>query len=166
MTNNRIFSQSLALVALLLPWTATAARPAVCSVVTTPPAAAANNATAQHLMDEERASWDLAIARNAAAYRAFHAPDFFTLTETGVVQRAASEASAMDAQVRFDRCTLSAFDVHVVADDAMLVTYRVEAAGLNRGKVFRLDSYASSLWTKRDGKWLNVFYQATPAPNR
>lgn len=145
-----------------------AATPAVCNAAASPTRApaAANDTIGQRLFAEERASWDLAIKRDATAYKALHAPDFFTVTGTGVVDRERSETSAMDANVRFDQCELSGFDVRFVAENAALVTYHVKAAGLDHGKAFQLDSYASSLWMKRDGKWLNVFYQATPAPNR
>lgn len=119
---------------------------------------------AQRLIADEKTSWDLAIKRDATSYQALHAPDFITVGRTGVVGKALSETSAMDANVRFDRCELSGFDVHVVAENAVLLTYHVNAAGLDHGKAFHLDGYASSLWMKRDGKWLNVFYQSTPAP--
>jgi hypothetical protein len=166
MTNKRILFSSL--VALSLPWIANAAPSAACSAKSSPPAVAvaANDSTAQRLIAKERASWNLAIQRNAGAYRALHATDFITVTGGGVVGRAASEASAMDAQVRFDQCALSGFEVRFVAQNAALVTYRVKAAGLDHGKAFRLDSYASSLWMKRNGGWVNVFYQAAPASKR
>ncbi|MFC4764333.1 DUF4440 domain-containing protein [Dyella koreensis] len=156
-----------ALAALLLSILA-AATPAVCDAAASPTLvpAAVNDTIGQRLFAEERASWDLAIKRDATAYKALHAPDFFTVTGTGVVDRVRSETSAMDANVRFDQCELSGFDVRFVAENAALVTYHVKAAGLDHGKAFQLDSYASSLWMKRDGKWMNVFYQATPAPNR
>jgi len=115
---------------------------------------------------EERDSWDLAIKRDANAYKAFHAADFITVGGSGVAGKASSEASAMDAQVRFDQCALSNVDVRLVAPNAALITYRVKAAGIDHGKAFQLDSYASSLWMKRNGTWLNVFYQATPASSR
>jgi hypothetical protein len=166
MTNKRIFF-TLAVQIALLPWAVNAAPPAACHTgAPTDAPAVANDAVGQQLIAEERASWDLAIQRNAASYKAFHAPDFFTLTGSGVVERAPSEASAMDSNVRFEQCELSGFDVHYVAKDAALITYHVKAAGLDHGKGFQLDSYASSLWMKRDGKWLNVFYQATPTSNR
>ena len=166
MTKKRISYAVLA--AMSLPWIAHAAPPGVCHAVSGPlPAAAAiNGAVAQRLVAQERASWNLAIQRNASAYVAFHAPDFITVTGDGVVGKAASEASAMDAQVRFDQCALSGFDVRFVAQNAVLVTYQVKAVGLDHDKAFRLDSYASSLWMKRNGAWLNVFYQATPASSR
>lgn len=130
------------------------------------PLTASSDVIGQRLIADEKASWQLAIKRDATSYKAFHAPDFFTVTGTGVVGRVPSETSAMDPDVRFDRCDLSGFDVHVVAEDAVLITYHVKAAGLDHGKAFQLDSYASSLWMKRDGKWLNVFYQSTPAPTQ
>lgn len=159
MTNKRISYAILA--ALLLPCIATAATTAVCSAAAI--GTLSTDTTAQRLIAEERASWNLAIQRNTAAYKAFHAPDFITVTAGGVAGKASSEASAMDAHVRFDQCELSRFDVRFVAQNAALVTYRVKAAGLDHGKTFQLDSYASSLWMKRNGAWLNVFYQATPS---
>jgi hypothetical protein len=165
MTNKRIFSVSAALACLLLPWAVNAAPPAIADATASSLSVpdTANDAIGQRLIAEERASWDLAIKRNATAYKGFHAPDFFTVTSKGVVERIPSEASAMDSHVRFDQCDLSGFNVHFVADNAVLVTYHVKAAGLDHGKAFKLESYASSLWMKRDGTWLNVFYQATPA---
>jgi hypothetical protein len=162
MTNKRILSAHIVLTALLLPGLAGAELPAVCEATPTVASATVHGTTVQRLITKERASWDLAIKRDAGAYKAFHAPDFFTVTGTGVVNRAPSEASAMDPNVRFNQCKLSGFDVHFVAENAALITYRVKAAGFDHGKAFQLDSHASSLWMKRDGKWLNVFYQATP----
>lgn len=159
MKNKRIF-YTIA-IAAFLPGTANAAPSTVCKA---PPATAAIKGNdAQRLIAEEAASWTLAIQRNTRAYKAFHAPDFITLTGSGTVARAASEASAMDVQVRFDQCALSGFEVRFVASNAALVTYHVKASGLDHEKDFLLDSYASSLWMKRNGAWLNVFYQATPA---
>jgi hypothetical protein len=170
MTNKRIFimnefrmgtrqcSTSLAMAILVLIgnllWSAT------CHAA---PPTTSMDAIEQSLITNEKLSWELAIKHEAASYKAFHAPDFFTLNGTGVVNKALSEASALDPNVRFDQCDLSSFDVHFVADDAALVTYHVKAGGLDHGKTFQLDSYASSLWMKRGGTWVNVFYQATPA---
>ncbi|RDS84904.1 nuclear transport factor 2 family protein [Dyella monticola] len=165
MTNKRILR--IALTSLLLSGTVNAAPQPLCDAAgsTAPTSATVNDTVAQRLISEERASWDLAIKRDAAAYKAFHAQDFITVTGSGVVGKGLSEASAMDAHVRFDQCTLSMFDVRFVAQNAALVTYHVKAMGLDHDKPFQLESFASSLWVKRSGAWLNVFYQATPASN-
>ena len=176
MTNKRIFIMRNLHVAapryrtlfatMSLVWAASATMPAVCDAASQGPAsaqiAASWNVIGQRLIANERASWELAIKREATSYKALHAPDFFTLTGTGMMDKTLSETSAMDQSVHFDQCDLSGFDVHFVAEDAVLITYHVKAAGLDHGKAFKLDSYASSLWMERNGKWLNVFYQATP----
>jgi hypothetical protein len=150
-----------------LAWTAAIAAPITGYAAPQKPTSSpmvSSDTTAQRLIANEKASWNLAIKRDATPYKALHAPDYFTLTGTGEMDRTHSEDFAMDANVHFDQCDLSAFDVHVVAEDAVLLTYHVKAAGLDHGKAFHLDSYASSLWMKRDGEWTNVFYQSTPAP--
>lgn len=120
----------------------------------------------QSLMAKEKSSWTLAIKKNATAYKALHAKNFLTVSESGVVERAQSEASALDASVTFDRCTLSHMQVHWVNPDVALITYRVQFAGSDHGKKFAGDQYASSLWARYGNQWLNTFYQATPAANK
>jgi hypothetical protein len=132
------------------------------------PAAPAQSASqtdslTKQLITKESATWELAIKHDAGAYKALHADGYFTVSGSGLTERGPSEESALDANVRFSRWDLSDFSVRFVADDAALVTYRAKASGLDHGKPFQLDSYATSLWVKRDGSWLNVFYQATPA---
>ena len=175
MTNKRISSLkntrpstrrgSALLASMVFAWALNALVPAACYAA--PQSLPQSQATSkdvigQSLITKERLSWELAIKRDAASYKAFHAPDFFTVSGTGFTDRALSESSAMDANVHFEQCDLSGFGIHFVAENAVLITYLVKASGLDHGKAFQLNSYASSLWMKRDGKWLNVFYQATP----
>ena len=61
-------------------------------------------------------------------------------------------ASPASAPPRFE---LSDFRfVHPNADSAIL-SYHVKAL------TFPFDAYATSVWARRDGKWITVFYQAT-----
>jgi ketosteroid isomerase-like protein len=50
-----------------------------------------------------------------------------------------------------------------VTKDVVLFTYTVKYEGTYKGKKLPAKSYAASLWVKRDGKWLEVFYQETQA---
>jgi hypothetical protein len=120
----------------------------------------------QRLIAEERLSWELAIKKEGAPYKALHSPVFFTVSDNGETDRGRSEASALDASVHFSRWDLSEFRVHFLAKSTAMVTYHVKAAGLDRGKAFQLDSYASSLWTMENGEWRNAFYQSTPAATK
>jgi hypothetical protein len=125
--------------------------------------AAAHESLEQKLVAKEKMSWGLAIRRDAKSYTALHAADFFTVSGSGVTDRVHSEDSAMDSNVAFQHCDLSDFSVKRVADNAVLITYHAKADGLDHGKPFTMDSFASSLWMRRHGTWLNVFYQATAA---
>ena len=138
-------------------------KPQVTKVAALPSGAVSKDGIQQQLIAKEKMSWELAIKRDAASYKALHAPDFFTVSGNGVTDRVHSEESALDPNVRFDSCDFSGFRVDVVETNAALVTYRVKAMGFDHEKKFDLDSYAASLWVKRDGEWLNMFYLATPA---
>jgi hypothetical protein len=115
------------------------------------------------LITQEKASWDLAIKHDTAAYKALHAPEFFEVGGKGVTDRAQSEASALDPNVSFDQLQFSDFRVDFVGKTTAFVTYRVKVAGVDHGKKFDSDSYVGSVWQERGGKWLNVYYQSTPA---
>jgi hypothetical protein len=117
----------------------------------------------QQLIASEKASWDLAIKHDGPSYKALHAPGFFTVSGAGVSDRIHSEAAALDPNVSFDHCELSGFKVNFFGDDTAVITYRVHADRLDHGNKFDDTSYASALWRLSDGKWLNVFYQSTPA---
>lgn len=126
-------------------------------------AGASPSAVANSLIAKEKSSWTLAIKKNAVAYRALHAQNFLTVSESGVAGRVQSEASALDANVTFDECELTQMHLHWMQPNVVLITYRVRFAGSDRGKKFAGDQYASSLWVKDQTRWLNTFYQATPA---
>jgi len=46
--------------------------------------------------------------------------------------------------------------------DAFLVTYPLAVKGNYKGKELPAKVFASAVWVRRDGKWLEAFYQETP----
>ena len=125
-------------------------------------AAVSPAAVVNGLIAKEKSSWTLAIKRNAAAYRALHSRDFLTVSENGVIGRAQSEASALDAKVTFDTCTFSQMRVHWMDPDVALITYHVQFAGTDHGKKFGGDQYASSLWVRSGKQWLRLHVLVAP----
>jgi hypothetical protein len=117
----------------------------------------------QRLIAKERQSWELAIKGDAAAYKALHAPEFFSLSGEGITDREHTEAGALDANVHFDSCNFSDFHVRFIAKSIALMTYHVKATGFDHGKPFLFNSYLSSIWQEKKSTWLNTFYQSTPA---
>jgi len=48
-----------------------------------------------------------------------------------------------------------------VDKETVLITYTLAMKGTFKGKPLAAKSFVSSLWTKRDGKWVEVMYQET-----
>jgi ketosteroid isomerase-like protein len=52
--------------------------------------------------------------------------------------------------------------VRMVGADTALVTYELAMKGTYKGKPVAARSYASALWVKKGGLWLEAYYQETP----
>jgi hypothetical protein len=53
--------------------------------------------------------------------------------------------------------------VNWIDKDTALLTYKLDADATCGGKKAPGSAYASSLWVKKNGKWLTAFHQQTPA---
>lgn len=92
--------------------------------------------------------------------------DFLGVYPAGVADRSAHAEQLLDGP------TVRSFALHdarmlIVSEDAVLLSYRAEfertAAPAGSQAQYM---YVSSLWCLRDGEWLNVFSQDTPADPR
>jgi hypothetical protein len=52
--------------------------------------------------------------------------------------------------------------VKLLTDDVAQIIYRATIKGTYAGKAVPSPVYASEVWVKRDGKWLQASYQETP----
>jgi hypothetical protein len=101
----------------------------------------------------EKMVWDLFRSRNFDAFAALLAPEFMEIEPAGVRDKSGSVKGVqeMDAsQVGLSDWKATKFD-----DDASLVTYTVTFKGMK--------DYHSSIWANRNGKWLALLHQGTPA---
>lgn len=112
------------------------------------------------LLALETAVWQALVDGDATADERSLAEDFVGLYPTGFADRADHVAQlAGGPTVR--RFELAAVRLLAVADDALLLMYRAEYERV--GALAPTESrYVSSLWCRRDGRWLNVFSQDTP----
>ncbi len=104
----------------------------------------------------EKIVWDLFKAKNWDGFGSLLAPEFREVEGEGVYDKAASIKSlqeGMDAS-QFD---LSNWKALSFDDDAKLVTYTATMRGAKPMK-----AYHTSIWVKRDGKWLGLYHQGTP----
>ena|SRR5437870_2352837 len=104
----------------------------------------------------EKIVWDLFRSRNYDGFAALLAPEFVEVESNAVLEKAA----AVKGVQTFDASQFQLGDWKSVKFDAAaaLVTYTVTSSGPHAEK-----EYHSTIWVNRDGKWLGLFHQGTPA---
>lgn len=120
------------------------------------PATAKPAETTSDVMANEKLVWDLFKAKNYDGFASLLAPEFIETEAEGAYDKAGSVKGVqmMDA-TQFE---LSDWKTVKFDDDASLVTYTVTAKGAKPEK-----AYHSSIWANRNGKWLALYHQGTPA---
>ena len=131
------------------------------SPTTTP---AALPATGPDPIANDKIVWELFKAKNYDAFADLLAPDFVEVGPEGVYDKAGTVAGVQ----MFDASKSVASDWKAVPidADAALVTYVVKNPG--EMKVAPMGTRNSSIWVRRDGKWLGLFHHGgtvvRPAP--
>ena len=112
--------------------------------------------TTDDVVANEKLVWELFRTRNFDAFQTLLAPEFMEIEPTGVYDRVATVkgVSEMDAS-QFELGDWKAVKIDA---DAGLVTYTVTMKVPKPQK-----DYHTSIWAKRDGKWLAYHHQGTPA---
>jgi len=112
----------------------------------------------------ERASWEATVRDDKEFFRGYMAPEFKGFFADGTVAGREEFLRTMDD---FHLVTYSMGDVSMmrINADAALVLYRASFEGVHKGKrLAQTTVESSSLYVRRDGKWLEIFYQETAIP--
>lgn len=105
----------------------------------------------------ERHMWEALREKDWDTFAAHLAPEQLEVEPGGVLDRAGTLASLRGLD--FSKTTASDFKATKLDDDATLVTYMVKGTSPD-AKPF--EHRASTIWVKRDGKWLAFFHHGTP----
>lgn len=106
----------------------------------------------------EKIVWDLFRAKNWDGFASLLAPEFMEVEPDGVFDKSGSVKTLQGMPMDMSVFELSDWKAVTFDDDAKLVTYTVTMKGPNPEK-----DYHSTIWIKRDGKWLGLYHQGTPA---
>ncbi len=108
----------------------------------------------------ETAVWQALVEGDRDADERLLADDFLGVYPTGFAGRGAhvDQLAGGPTVATFE---LSDIRVLEVGDDAVLIVYRAEYASPRAGDASE-SMYVSSLWCRRDDRWVNVFSQDTP----
>ena len=103
--------------------------------------------------------WDALAAGDATADAALLAPDFLGVYPTGFAGRDDHAAQLTTGPTVADY-SIAEPAVLTISDDAALLVY---VATFRRTAGAEPETmYVSSLWCRRDGRWVNTFSQDTP----
>ncbi len=119
---------------------------------TTTPAAAP--ATGPDPIANDKIVWDLFKAKNYDAFADLLAPDFVEVEPDGVYDKAGTVKGVQTFDA--SKVVLSDWKAVNFDDDAALVTYVGKDPSESRSAPLGVRS--SSIWVKRDGKWLGLFH--------
>jgi hypothetical protein len=119
------------------------------------------SALAREMIEKERASWAFARKKDAVSYAALLGEDFVSISENGVQDKAYNVNDLKNLTI--DQLAFDDFKAHLIGNDMVLLSYKVSATGAYTGKPYASSNYVGSVWTKRKGKWLNIFFQETEA---
>ena len=111
----------------------------------------------------ETKSWVAWKAQDAAFFERFLSEDHVEVHGFGIAGRTAVVNGIRSAGCVVQSYSLGTFATAVVAPDAVLVTYRAEQDTRCGNSKVPSPVWATSLYVKRSGQWLNVLYQQTPA---
>ena len=117
----------------------------------------------EDLIRLETAVWQALADGDAGADGRLLSDDFLGVYPTGFADRKSHMEQLIDGP------TVASFALHdarmlTVSESAVILSYRAEFERLTSHAVSALEELCvSSLWCRRDGAWLNVLSQDTPA---
>jgi len=109
----------------------------------------------------ERQGWEALKAKDATTYERLLAEDFVRVGADGVTTKS-GEKNDID-QLTMDTYKWEGLQVVHFTPDVTLLAYKATQKTTYRGQPLPSPTWISSLWIKRNGTWLNFFYQETKA---
>jgi len=107
--------------------------------------------------------WDALVRGDADADADLLATDFLGVYATGFADRSDHVDELVDGPTMASYSITDARLIRV-STSAVLLCYRADYVAVRRGQAGSEETmYVGSLWTEREGRWLNVFSQDTPA---
>ena len=119
------------------------------------------DALRERIVAQERAGLDALKTGDLTVFGASTADDAIFVDAHGPATKA--EVMEHTAEFRLHDYTMADVKFIPLSADSGLIVYTLTESGASHGKEFTARVYVSSLWLKRDGKWLCEFSHETGA---
>ncbi|WP_439620421.1 nuclear transport factor 2 family protein [Gemmata sp.] len=100
-------------------------------------------------------------AGDGALVKALETDDHLSVTTWGGTQTRDESIKTLP-DLKLTAYTPAKLKITVLGPDAALVTYALELKGTFKGKDVPAKNFASAVWVRKGGKWLEAYYQETP----
>ncbi|MCA0172004.1 DUF4440 domain-containing protein [Bacillus sp. RAR_GA_16] len=94
------------------------------------------------------------VRKNSSSLNVLLEDDFFEFGSSGTIWR---KKDVVEGGLSISEMTLSGFEIHPLAEDVILATYRVHNKTKNQ------HTLRSSIWRKNEDQWQLFFHQGTLA---
>jgi hypothetical protein len=128
--------------------------------------AAATDSLESDLVAMERASWIAWKGHDAKFFADFLSEDHVEVHGYGVTSKAEVVAGVGGTACTVESYALNQFRFRRVSSNAALLVYRAEQTTTCGGNPVPSPVWATSVYAKRNGRWVNVLYQQTPLPKK
>jgi ketosteroid isomerase-like protein len=98
---------------------------------------------------------------DAALIKALETDDHLSVTIWGGTQTREESLKTLP-DLKLSAYTPAKMKITVMGPDAALVTYQLELKGTYKGKDVPAKNFASAVWVRKSGKWMEHYYQETP----
>jgi hypothetical protein len=119
--------------------------------------------TLQVLTDLEKQSWRAWKNHDDAFFQTFLSDDHTELLSRGPVDKAAVLRTVGSAICNVGDYSVDQFTVRMIDTNTAVMTYHAAQTTTCGGEPVPSPVWATSIYVRRDGKWLNVFYEQAPA---
>jgi hypothetical protein len=115
------------------------------------------------LIDLELKSWTAWKGRDGKFFDAFLSDDHIEVGYGGVIGKRQVVDGVASPQCSVESYALAEMQFTRIAPDTAVLVYRAQQKTLCNGVAVPSPVWATSVYARRGGKWLNVIYQHTPA---
>lgn len=110
----------------------------------------------------EKQSWEAWQKRDGKFFQKFLSEDHVEVGTTGPANKAAIVAFVASPVCVVKSYAVDSFNFTKFDENTALLTYRAKQDTTCNGKAVPSPAWASSLYVRRGGVWLNALYQQTP----
>lgn len=117
--------------------------------------------TESKIIANEKMVVDAVSKNDSETFKKLVSMDAWVVNEHGVAKVSDVLQFIFDPNVKTTSYSVDEPKVIMLDSDTALITYKSAWAGTNNGKAESETTYDSTIWSKRDGKWVAIFHQAT-----